>query len=113
MTGEALNGPAAKPVVGAVGALELSFVVDNYPNPFNPDTVIRFALAEAAEVQLVIYNSLGQQIRVLMHTYQLSGIYDVRWNGRDDFGREVGAGVYLYRLQADGQAIVGKMVLLK
>ena len=85
----------------------------NYPNPFNPETVIGYTLAEASNVHLVIYNLVGQQVRVLVSNSQAAGQYRVRWDGRDASGYQVTSGVYLYRLVAGTQVEIRKMVLMK
>lgn len=85
----------------------------NYPNPFNPETHIRYQLPASSEVQLVIFNALGQAVRTLVAESQPAGAHSVIWNGRDDAGRAVGAGIYLCRLQAGSQVRTQRMVLLK
>ncbi len=85
----------------------------NYPNPFNPSTTIRYTLAEASEVRLVIYNVLGQEVRRLVHELQGVGAHGVVWDGRDAFGRGVATGVYIYRLQAGLHVALRKMIFAK
>ena len=85
----------------------------NYPNPFNPATTIQYALRHAAEVRLTIHNVLGQVVRTLAAESQQAGRYAVPWDGRDDHGQPLSAGIYFYRLQAGSVAAVEKMVLLK
>ena len=84
------------------------------PNPFNPSTTIYFQVPEAGEVSLVIYSLAGQVVRKLIPGRTLkAGIYDVFWEGRDEQGRPVAAGVYFYRLRAGDRALVRKMTLLR
>ena len=85
----------------------------NYPNPFNPATTIQYALSHPAEVRLTIHNVLGQVVRTLAAEPQQAGRYAVPWDGRDDHGQPLSAGIYFYRLQAGSVAAVEKMVLLK
>ncbi|MCG3119067.1 MAG: hypothetical protein ALAOOOJD_01395 [bacterium] len=85
----------------------------SYPNPFNAQTVIEYALPEETPVHLGIYNVMGQRVRLLIHETQTPGYKLARWNGRDDSGREVSSGVYLYRLQVGPQTIVRKVTLQK
>lgn len=85
----------------------------NYPNPFNPSTRLRYALDDLQEVRLVIYNVTGQQVRVLVDQAQGPGNYEVTWDARDASGFSVAPGLYLYRLEAEGQVAVGKMMLAK
>ncbi len=85
----------------------------NHPNPFNPETEIRFRIPETAHVVLKVYNTLGQEIRTLVEAYYEAGYYSVRWDGRDKNGRVVASGVYLYRLQVGSFWQVKKMHLLR
>lgn len=83
----------------------------NYPNPFNPKTVISYRLAVGSEVELTIYNLLGQKITTLVNARQPAGTYQVQWDGRNSAGQQVASGVYIYRLQSGNQAISRKMLL--
>lgn len=84
-----------------------------YPNPFNAQTLIEYALPEEAAVHLGIYNIMGQRVRLLINETQTPGYKSALWNGRDDLGQEVSSGVYLYRLQVGPQTIVRKLTLQK
>ena len=83
------------------------------PNPFNPSTQIGYQISETGQVTLVVYNTLGQQVRVLVQGPQGAGHYQVTWDGRDNLGREVSSGVYLYRLKSQGLVETNRMLLLK
>ncbi|MBC8377249.1 MAG: carboxypeptidase regulatory-like domain-containing protein [FCB group bacterium] len=85
----------------------------NYPNPFNPTTSIEFALPEAAEVSLEIYNLLGQKVRTLVTGYVPAGYINTSWDGLDQNGKEISSGTYIYRLQTADQTFSKKMVLMK
>lgn len=85
----------------------------NYPNPFNPETTIKYQLPRAAEVRLEIFNLLGQRVATLVERKQPAGYYTMQWNGKDNFGRNVASGVYLYRLQAGEFLQVRKLTLLR
>ena len=87
----------------------------NFPNPFNPDTTIKYELAESADVTLQIYNVLGQVVRTLVASEaQAAGRYQIRWNGMDDRGVPVSSGVYFYQIAAEGKFHdVRKLMLLK
>lgn len=85
----------------------------NYPNPFNPTTSIEFALPEAANVSLEIYNLLGQKVRTLVNGYVSAGYVTTRWDGLDQHGQEVGSGTYIYRLKTSEQSFSKKLVLMK
>jgi len=105
------DGPAKVVADNLIG--EGKFGVANYPNPFNPATQVVYTLTEAAPVRLSIYNMLGQHVRVLVEGLQVEGSYEVQWDGRDEAGQLVGAGWYLYRLEAGAQAATGRMSLVK
>lgn len=86
----------------------------NFPNPFNPSTMLAFGLSEAAVVDVVIYNALGQEVRRLLSGVSMSaGPHQVAWDGRDGQGRVVSSGVYLYRIQAGSFEGVQRMVMVK
>lgn len=80
----------------------------NYPNPFNPETVIEYELPQRCLVTVEVFNTAGQRIRMLNSKIQGPGLLHVSWDGRDDFGRIVGSGVYLY--QTTAWALEGKRV---
>ncbi|MDE3001114.1 MAG: cache domain-containing protein [Gemmatimonadota bacterium] len=98
--------------VNAVSHLAASLDA-NRPNPFNPATTIRYSLEKAVDVELAIYNLLGQEVRLLVRQFQSAGNYSVVWDGRDAAGRQVSTGVYLYRLRAGTDVVARKMVLAK
>ncbi len=85
----------------------------NFPNPFNPSTTIRYTLPHASPVELEIVNVLGQRVRTLVRTYQPAGEYSIEWDGSNDDGEQVAGGVYLYRLSSDQKTVTRKMLLLK
>ncbi len=86
----------------------------NVPNPFNPQTTIRFSLREnASAVALDVYNVRGQKVRTLVRGALESGEHSVVWRGDDDNGAPVSSGVYFYRLQAGDKVEAKKMLLLK
>ncbi len=85
----------------------------NYPNPFNPVTTIGYSVAEKADVRLSIYDVAGRRVRTLISETQLPGGYSVVWDGRNDRGTVVAAGVYFYRLTAGGNTGVRKMIVLR
>jgi len=85
----------------------------NWPNPFNPATAIRFELLERAEVRLSVYNLKGQLINTVASGLYPAGAHQVMWDGRDAAGRDAAAGVYLYRLEAGQQVRTMKMTLMR
>ena len=89
-------------------------LADNYPNPFNPTTTLQYALPQAADVALTVYNVLGQPVRTLVAERQAAGRYAVEWDATNDQGHSLSSGLYFYRLQAGGDfREVKKMLLLK
>jgi hypothetical protein len=85
----------------------------NYPNPFNPETVIRYELARPDHITLKICNAVGQEIKILKNARQEAGTYAVRWTGIDSNGKKVPSGIYFYSLQSEAFFRVGKMILLR
>lgn len=87
----------------------------NHPNPFNPETVIRYAVAsrEAIGTRLVVFNALGQRVRTLLDEPQAAGFHSVVWDGRDDHGRKLSSGIYFYTLTSGSFVDVKKMTLLE
>ena len=107
-----LPAVAAKAV--AAESRPLSFALEpNYPNPFNPETALRYALPEAQGVRLEIYDLLGQKVRTLVDGAQPPGSYRLVWDGRNDRGQAVASGVYLYRLKTPQFRHTRKMLLLR
>jgi hypothetical protein len=85
----------------------------NYPNPFNPTTTIKYDLKKSGNVQLIIYNLLGQKIRNLVNSSQEAGYQSILWDGRNDSGISVASGIYIYRLEAGDYINTRKMILMK
>ena len=85
----------------------------NYPDPFNPSTTIRYALSEDAHVTLKIYNMLGQLVATLVDENQSAGYREVVWSGSNEFGQKVASGIYIYRMTAGSFEDSKRMLLLK
>jgi len=85
----------------------------NYPNPFNPETTLSFRLDETADIELAIFNIVGQKIATLVAGTVAAGSYELKWDGRDDLGNAVGTGVYIYRLQSGNTSETRKMHLIQ
>ena len=83
----------------------------NYPNPFNPETTIQYEISNHAHVVLKVLNLLGEEVRTLIDADQSPGLYEVRWDGKDNDGQDVASGMYLYRLKSRDFVQVRKMVL--
>ena len=99
----------------ALQTLPATFVLaDNFPNPFNPATTIKYALPQAADVELIVYNVVGQVVRTLVAEHQSAGRYVVEWDATNDNGHSLSSGIYFYRLQAGSEfREIKKMLLLK
>lgn len=85
----------------------------NFPNPFNPETVVPFAVPDAGDVKLSIYNILGQEVRTLVNDNLVAGFHRVVWDGKDLQGRAMASGVYFVRMSSENFVDVRKMLLLK
>ena len=92
--------------------IEEIFLHNNYPNPFNPNTTISFALPEESKVNLTIYNIKGQKVRSLVNEEMNRGIHRKVWNGKDSSGKVVSSGVYFYKLSVNGKTNAIKKCLL-
>jgi hypothetical protein len=85
----------------------------NYPNPFNPETIIGFNLPQQTPVTLRVYNILGQVVNTLVDEVLPAGNHAVKWDGTNDGGKEVASGVYFYRIKAGDFESTQKMTLLR
>jgi hypothetical protein len=108
-----LANPASGSVLDVKSVPSQFALAQNFPNPFNPETTISYDLASDSEVQLEIYNVMGQLIRTLIADQQAAGRYRVTWKGDDATGRSVASGVYFYRLHTGEFKAVRKLMLLK
>jgi hypothetical protein len=88
-------------------------IEQNQPNPFNPETVIKYALPSATQVSVRIYNVVGQLVKTLVDDYQPAGQHQVVWNGTNENGERVASGIYLYRFVTPDHQKTLKMTLLK
>ena len=85
----------------------------NFPNPFNPETHIEFALPTAERVKITIYNALGQRVKTLVDGVREAGFYREKWDGGNENGRQVGSGIYVYQIKAGKFSAQRKMLLLR
>ena len=89
------------------------YLAQNYPNPFNLGTQVQYQLTQTTRVNLKIFNVLGQEIKTLVYEEQETGYYKIQWNGRDNFNRDVGTGIYILRMKAGDFVQTQKMILTK
>ena len=97
----------------ATGAPVAFALLPNYPNPFNPETVVRFSLPQRARVWLAVYDVRGRRVATLLHGSRNAGTHSLRWNGRDASGRAAPSGVYLLEMQSGSFHAVRKIVLVR
>ncbi|HOZ01159.1 MAG TPA: T9SS type A sorting domain-containing protein [Candidatus Syntrophosphaera sp.] len=90
-----------------------TMLLQNFPNPFNPETTVSFDLPQAGPANLSIYNVKGQLVKTLANSSLGFGRHSYVWNGTDNSGSSVSSGMYFYRLTANGQTESRKMMLLK
>jgi hypothetical protein len=112
--------PAAAPslvstaVTESFDGLPDDFSMDqNFPNPFNSETVIRYTLPRETTVELVVYDMIGQEVVTLVYGRRPAGAHTVAWDGRDDADEELATGMYMYRLQAGDETLARKLLLLR
>ncbi len=102
----------------SIGQPKLTQLLQNFPNPFNPETWIPYQLSKDSLVSLSIYDTTGKQIRILSLGYQSAGFYHSReraayWDGRDAVGEQVASGVYFYQLTTPSFHQTRRLVILK
>lgn len=88
-------------------------IVGNHPNPFNPETRIRFQLPTEGEVELTVHNLAGARVRRLAAGQLAAGTHELRWDGRNDEGLPAASGVYLLQLNWQGRTEVHRMLMLR
>lgn len=101
---------SAVPAFGQAPAFRL---FQNFPNPFNPETLIRYELDAGGAVSLEVYDVLGRRVATLVAARKPAGTYVTRWDGRNERGVPAPAGMYLYRLEVNGAVRVRTMLLLR
>lgn len=92
---------------------ETTRISGNYPNPFNPETLIEFALSEAGNISIAIYNSRGQRMLLLVDDYFRAGNHSIKWDGLDLNGNSVSSGIYFAVMHTDRERFTHKMIMLK
>ena len=88
-------------------------LAQNKPNPFNPSTQITWSQPDAGKAEIAIVDAAGRRVRTLVQGAYPAGVHATLWDGRDDAGRTMAAGVYFYKLDAGGAHLTRKMLLLK
>ncbi len=95
-------------------------LMNNYPNPFNPETAIRFGIPSSGAVKLIIYDGLGKEVKVIKNLYSQAGYYEIVWDGKNSSSLQSASGIYFYRLEANLDVNnnktnfkIGKMILSK
>lgn len=108
----AFNVPQVENITNDAFA-QITMLSQNYPNPFNPTTTISYNVAKRGKVELNIYNVKGQLVKTLVNSEQNVGLHDISWNGRNNLGKQVSSGIYLYKIENCGKSEVKKMILMK
>jgi len=88
-------------------------LLNAFPNPFNPNTNIRYSLKLGGKVTINIYNIKGQLVKTYVNEHTLPGYYQVSWDGRDLQGKPMASGIYLYQLKSSDYSETKKMILAK
>ncbi len=88
-------------------------LMQNFPNPFNPSTQIRYRLGADSHVRLSVYNAIGDLVIQLANEQQSTGYYSYMWDGKDGMGNSVSAGLYFYKLDTNQVTQVRKMIYTK
>jgi hypothetical protein len=88
-------------------------IFQNYPNPFNPSTIISYTVPRTSYVTIKIYDMLGREVRTLLESEQNAGIFNIQWNGDNNFGSKVSSGTYIYMIKAGEFFQAKKMIFLK
>lgn len=90
-----------------------NIVLQNYPNPFNPSTTIEYQISVPDQINIVIYDINGQEVRNLINEYKTSGNYSEIWDGKNNYGTSVSSGTYFYQVKIGNFIQTKKMILLK
>jgi hypothetical protein len=108
------SGAVGEPEAARSEGVEGVALGQNFPNPFNPTTVIEHTVREGVHARLTVYDSSGRLVRTLVDEASMEGgPRAAAWDGTDDAGRPLSSGVYFARLEAAGESVTRKMVLLK
>ena len=94
-------------------ALKSFTLLQNYPNPFNPSTTIQYEIPKAGDVKVIIYNITGELIKTITDEFQNAGNYKVDWNSKNELGKNVASGIYLFQVKYDNAFLTKKLMLIK
>ena len=109
-----LIGVGVEVAIDESGLTPFEFALhQNYPNPFNPETNIQFDVAENSDVNVSIFNIMGQKVATLVNGNMDAGIYHIKWNGLSDKGIALPSGMYFYKMKSSEYQSVKKLVLVK
>ena len=103
-----------KEIDDILASLPLKFSLgNNYPNPFNPSTIIPFELIKPSFVSINVYDLLGRKVRELVNNYENMGKHSILWDGSNDLGLKVSSGVYIVKMKADKFFAIKKVILIR
>ncbi|MEA3431215.1 MAG: FlgD immunoglobulin-like domain containing protein [candidate division WOR-3 bacterium] len=91
----------------------VSFLSQNKPNPFAGGTTVEYGITKAGNVEIVVYNAVGQKVRTLVNSEKKAGYHKVNWDGTNDSGAKVGGGIYFYKITAGEFTSLKKLILLR
>jgi hypothetical protein len=92
---------------------EFLILSQNFPNPFNIMTIIKYNLPQLGRIYIKIFDIIGREINTLIDQEQSMGEHSILWNSKDDFKNNVASGVYFYNIKFNGQSIIRKMILAR
>lgn len=96
------------------GVLPNKFALaQNFPNPFNPNTYIRYAIPEQGYVSIKIYDAIGKEVKTLVQDVHSAGYYVIEWDSKDNSMNKVSSGFYIHELKCNKKVEIKKMLLLK
>jgi hypothetical protein len=104
---------SSAPVGVSPSAPASALLGQNFPNPFNPRTTVRFTLDRPSDVRIAVYNVQGRRVKTLLRTFEPAGEHALTWDGRDDFDQNAGSGVYIVEMRTDRFHAKRKMTLLR
>jgi len=113
IAGNELDFEATIATVSIDENIDYGYTIYNSPNPFNPETSIRYSLAKDSNVKIDIYNAKGELVKSLVQGRKNRGEYSITWDGKNNQGKKVSSGIYFYILNAEGHCKKGKMLMLK